>query len=145
MQRFGFNSLVAFLIVVITAGTSCATTSYHDDDMARLATLARTTMSIVKGEYYGKTLPAKIDEGAIIQLVRTQNSRHFKELNQLDGKIELMIVSDGKNMGAVIWDSSNNRKLIQDLQCTPKLDDHTYRRTEYGHVFSLDFKTCSDH
>lgn len=61
----------------------------------------------------------------------------------LDGKIGLMIVSDGAYMGAVIWDSGNNRKLIQDLQCTLKLDDPTYQREEFGNEFTLDWKICS--
>ena len=102
-------------------------------------------MSIVKGEYYGKTLPAQINEDEIILIVRTQNSQHFKELEQLDGEIELMIVSEGALMGAVIWDSGNNRKLIQDLQCTLKLDDPAYQREVFGNEFTLDWKICSAH
>lgn len=143
MQRFGFKTLIVFLVVFVGAGTSCAGNFYRADDMAKLSTLVRTTMSIVKGEYYGKTLPSRINEDEIIQIVRTQNSRHFKELEQLEGKVELMIVSDGTYMGAVIWDSGNNRKLIQDLQCTLKLDDPTYQREEFGNEFTLDWKICS--
>lgn len=143
MQRFGFKTLIVFLVVFVGAGTSCAGNFYHEDDMAKLSTLVRTTMSIVKGEYYGKTIPFQINEVEIIQIVRTQNSRHFKELEQLEGKIELMIVSDGTYMGAVIWDSGNNRKLIQDLQCTLKLDDSSYQREEFGSKFTLDLKICS--
>lgn len=142
MQRFGFNSLMIFLVIVAGTSSSCATNVYRDDDMAKLATLARTTMSIVKGEYYGKTLPAQLDENRIIEIVRTRNSSNFKELDQLDGQTELMIVSDGTSMGAIIWDSDSDRKLIQDLQCTPKLDDAAYQREEFGHAFALDFKTC---
>src|SRR4030066_245325 len=74
MQRFGFKTLIVFLIIVVGAGTSCAGNIYRDDDMARLSTLVRTTMSIVKGEYYGKTMPSQISEIEIIQIVRTQNS-----------------------------------------------------------------------
>jgi len=102
-------------------------------------------MSIVKGEYYGKTLPSTINEDEIIQIVRTQNSQNFKELEQLNGPIELLIVSNGTYIGAVVWDSSNNRKLIQDLQCTLKLDDPTYQREEFDNEFTLDWKICSAH
>lgn len=111
--------------------------------MARLSTLVRTTMSIIKGNYYGSTIPSQISEDEIVQIVRTQNSRHFQELERLDGQIELRIVSDGTYMGAIIWDSGNNRKLIQDLQCTLKLDDPAYRREEFGNEFTLDWKICS--
>ncbi len=101
MQRFGFKTLIIFLAVFVGMGTSCAGNFYREDDMAMLSTLVRTTMSIVKGEYYGKTMPSQIKEDEIIQIVRTQNSRHFKELERLDGKIELMIVSDSTYMGAI--------------------------------------------
>jgi len=145
MQRFGFNTLILSLVIFIGAGASCAGDIYRDDDMARLSTMVRTTMSIVKGEYYGKTIPSQINEDKIIQIVRTQNSRHFKELEQLDGQIELMIVSNGTYMGAIIWNSGNNRKLIQDLQCTLKLDDPAWKREEFGNKFTLDWKICSVH
>lgn len=145
MRRFGFNTLIAFLIFFIGTGTSCAGNFYHDEDMAKLSTMVRTTMSIVKGEYYGKTLPSKINEDGIIRIVRIQNSQNFKELEQLNGPIELLIVSNGTCLGAIVWDSRNNRKLIQDLQCTLKLDDPTYQREEFGNEFTLDWKICSAH
>ena len=145
MQRFGFKTLIVFLVIFVGAGTSCAGNLYREDDMARLSTLVRTTMSIVKGEYYGKTIPSQINEDEIIQIVRTQNRRHFKELEQLDGKIELFIVSDAAYMGAVISDTGNNRNLIQDLQCTLKLDDPAYQREVFGNEFTLDWKICSVH
>ena len=145
MQRFGFKALVVFLSIFIGAGTSCAGTFYHDDDMARLSTMARTTMSIVKGEYYGKIIPSQINEDEIIQIVHTQNSRYFKELNHLDGQVELMMVSDGTHIGVIIWDSGNNRNLIQDLQCTLKLDDPAWQREELGNEFTLDWKICLVH
>ncbi|MCR4345967.1 MAG: hypothetical protein NUV55_01985 [Sulfuricaulis sp.] len=142
MQRFGFNVLIVLVVIFVGTGTSCAGKIYHEDDMARLSTMVRTTMSIVKGKFYEKTMPYQINEDKIVEIVRNENSRHFKELNQLDGRIELMIVSDGTYMGAIIWDSDNNRKLIQDLQCTLKLDDPTWQREEFGNEFTLDWKIC---
>jgi hypothetical protein len=145
MQRFGLNVLIVFVVIFVGTGASCAGKIYHEDDMARFATMVRTTMSIVKGKFYEKTIPYQINEDEIIEIVRSDNSRHFKELKQLDGRIELMIVSDGTHMGAIIWDSDNNRKLIQDLQCTLKLDDPTWQREEFGNEFTLDWKICSVH
>lgn len=144
MQRFGFNALLIFLSIFLGGGASCAGKIYSDTDMARLSTMVRTTMSIVKGKYYGETIPHQIAEDEIIEIVHTQNSLHFKELNQLDGQIELIMVSNGTYLGAIVWDSGNNRKLIQDLQCTLKLDDPTWMRNEFGNKFTLDWGICSD-
>lgn len=143
MQHSGFKLFTVFLIILFGACTSSADDLYHEVDMAKLSTLVRTTMSIVKGEYYGRTIPSRISEDDIVQMVRAQNSRHFKELEQIDGNINLEIVSNGSQIGAIVWDSNNNRKLIQDLQCTLILDDPAYQRKEFGNEFSLDWNKCS--
>ena len=144
MRRFGFNPLIVFLVVIIGAGSSCMEDySYSEGEIGKLSTLVRTTLDITKGKYYGKTLPSQMNEDEIVQIILSERP-HFKELELLEGEIELMFVSNGTDIGAIIWDSGNNRKLIQDLQCTRKLDDPTYQREEFGNTFTLDWKICSD-
>ena len=142
MQHSGFKTLTVILIVFVGMGASCAGKTYSDSEMAKLSTLVRTTLSIVKGKYFGKPLPATINEAEITEIVRTENSRHFEELKQLKGQVELKMVSNGTQLGAVAWDSGNNRKLLQDLQCTIKLDDPAWQREELGQEFTLDWKLC---
>lgn len=142
MQRFGYNIFLAVFILFVVTSTSCLNNSYSDDDMARMATVVRTTMSIIKGKYYDSVIPEKITEKEIIDIVRTENSSHFKEMNQFDGELDIKIVSHNKFIGAIVWNSNTNRKLIQDLRCTLKLDDPVWERKEMGSQFTLDWNIC---
>lgn len=142
MQRSGYNIFLLVLVFFTVAITSCANERYSDDDMARMATVVRTTMSIIKGKYYGSAIPEIILEKQIIEIVREENSSHFKELEQFNDKFDIKIVSHNKLIGAIVWDSENNRKLIQDLRCTLKLDDSVWKRNVMGSEFTLDWNVC---
>lgn len=140
MRRFGYKVVLAAFFVSLSV--SCSAQRYADDDMARMATVVRTTMSIVKGKYYGTDIPEVISEKTLIEIVRNENSQHFNELDIFDGSIDIMIVGYQRHIGAVVWDSDSGKKLLQDLQCTLKLDDQTWQRDEQGQQFMLDWTIC---
>lgn len=124
-------------------GVSCATQRYSEEDMTRMATVVRTTMSIIKGVYFGEDIPEEISEDELINIILTQNSPHFKELGIFHSYIEIKIISNTKDIGAVVWDSRTHRKIMQDLECTLKLDDATWKGEEFDDSFTLDWGICS--
>jgi len=115
-------------------------TVYSEKDMGQLATLTRTTMDIVWSGYIGDTLPSNISEPQILETVRRLNT-NFDELNMLD-RYEMVMVSDGLNLATIVWDPENDRKLIEDLRCTKKLDASTWRECSFGNAFSLEWNVC---
>lgn len=140
MQHFGYN--IIFVILLTITSSSCATNRYSDDDMARMATVVRTAMNIIKGKYYYSDIPSVTNEKKTIEIVLKENSSHFKEMEQFDGALEIKIISNGKYIGVIVWNSDTNRKLIQDLRCTLKLDDKAWKREALGSEFNLDWNIC---
>jgi len=139
MQHFGLNILIVILTITLY---SCATKHYSDEDMARVSTVVRTCMSIAKGKYYDSDIPEQINEKELIKIIETENSTHFKELDRFDGPLEIKIVTHNKYIAAVVWDSETNQKLLQDLQCTLKLDEKSWKNNVTGSQFTLDWKVC---
>lgn len=141
MRRFGWHSLIIVLIVsLVTVTTSCEKV-YDEKEMGRLATLTRVVMDIVRSQYIESQVPAELSEPQIIDIVVKANT-DFEELKMLD-KYDMEIVSDGANIGAVVWDPGNDRKLIQDLRCTKYLDDPAWRNVFYGKEFTLNWDICT--
>jgi hypothetical protein len=62
--------------------------------------------------------------------------------NKLLDKYDMVIVSNGTRIGCVIWDPENGRKLIQDLRCTSKLDEPTWRQKVFGKDLTLPWTVC---
>ncbi len=141
MRRFGFSSFVLCLVTLTILNSGCVAKEYDKDEMAKLATLTKTCMNIVKGQYYKKPIPEQMSEEEVVSIVKARNAQ-FDELEQLDGKIDLILYSDTNHVGAVVWDTGNERKLIQELQCTIELDDPAWEREEYGSSFTLKWETC---
>lgn len=140
MRRFGY-SLVLILVFFLTAAPGgCGTKSYDEKEMGGLATLARVVMDIVSSEYIDKPIPQTISKTQVKEIVTRVNMK-FDELKLLD-KYDIVIVSNGKQIGCVIWDPENGRKLIQDLRCTPKLDEPTWRQEVFGSDFTLPWTIC---
>jgi len=141
MRRFGFSAFVLSIFLFLASVGGCDEQTYDEKDMGQLATLTRTVMDIVKSEYVGVEVPKKLSEPKIIEIVTRVNT-NFSQLKLLD-KYDMEIVSDGKHLGAVVWDPNNGRKLIQDLRCTKKLDKAAWRTSLYGNTFSLDWAICA--
>ena len=140
MRRFGYSLLIVIFFFLTAGPSGCDTTSYDEKEMGGLATLARVVMDIVSSEYIDKPVPQVISERQIKEIVTRVNT-NFEELKLLD-KYDMVIVSNGTQIGCVIWDPENGRKLIQDLRCTPKLDEPTWRQNIFGKDFSLSWAIC---
>jgi hypothetical protein len=140
MRRFGYSLLIIVLFFLTAAPSSCNTTSYDEKEMGGLATFARIAMDIVSSEYIGKPVPRIIPKTQIKEILAKVNA-NFEELKLLD-KYDMVIVSNGTQVGCVIWDPINKRKLIQDLRCTPKLDELTWRQRVFGNDFTLSWAIC---
>jgi hypothetical protein len=140
MRRFGYSLLIIIFFFLTAAPSGCDTTSYDEKEMGGLATLARVVMDIVSSEYIDKPVPQVISEAQIKEIVTRVNT-NFEELKLLD-KYDMVIVSNGTQMACVIWDPGNGRKLIQDLRCTPKLDEPAWRQKVFGNDFTLSWATC---
>jgi hypothetical protein len=97
-------------------------------------------MDIVSSEYIDKPVPQTISKAQIKEIVTRVNT-NFEELKLLD-KYDMVIVSNGKQIGCVIWDPDNGRKLIQDLRCTPNPDEFTWRQKVFGRDFTLSWALC---
>ena len=108
MRRFGWHSLIILLIVLLVTATTSCENVYDEKEMGRLATLTRVVMDIVRSQYIESQVPAELSEPQIIDIVVKANT-DFEELKMLD-KYDMEIVSDGTNIGAVVWDPGNNRK-----------------------------------
>ncbi len=141
MRRFGY-SLLLIICFFLTAAPSSCTTSYDEKEMGGLATLDRVVMDIVSTEYINKPVPQIISKNQIKEIVTRVNT-NFEELKLLD-KYDIVIVSSGKQIGCVIWDPENGRKLIQDLRCTPKLDEPTWQQKVFGNEFTLSWAKCDN-
>jgi hypothetical protein len=139
MRRFGFSLLIVFFFFIIAAPSSC-TKSYDEKEMGELFTFDRVVMDIVSSEYISKQIPDKITKDQIKEIVIRKNS-NMDKLKFLD-KYNMVIVSHGTQIGCVIWDPENDRKLIQDLRCTPKLDEPTWRQKVFGSDFTLSWAIC---
>lgn len=148
MQRSGYNLHIVLLAVfVLTTSTACAAIDsnscreYSEKDMGQLATFVRVTMDIVSSTYMGEPAPAILSEEEIKELIR-QRGTPFKELELLD-KYEMTMVSHEGQWAAVVWDPANEQKLVQDLRCTTRLDELSWRACNHGHEFTLDWRTCN--
>jgi hypothetical protein len=141
MQRFGFSLLLICFFIFSAVPAGCAGKSYDEKEMGRLATFVRVVMDIVSSEYDDKPVPKLIKKEQLRKIIIKANT-DFEELELLD-KYGMIIVSDGKEMGAVVWDPKTNRKLIQDLRCTAKVDDPAWRKTVTGNDFTLDWGICA--
>ena len=140
MRRFGFSLLIVFFFFIIAAPSSC-TKSYDEKEMGELFTFDRVVMDIVSSEYISKQIPDKITKDQIKEIVIRQNS-NMDKLKLLD-RYNMVIVSKGNQIGCVICDPENGRKLIQDLRCTPKLDEPTWRQKVFGCNFTLPWSICN--
>lgn len=140
MRRFGF-SIVLLIFFVFTAGIgSCTEGKYSEEDMGQVATFVRVVMDIVSSDYIDKDIPPEITKTRIKEIVIGINT-DFEELDLLD-KYEMIIVSNGVEIATVIWDPGNNRKLMQDLRCTPYVDEPSWRSEIFGNAFTLDWSIC---
>jgi hypothetical protein len=108
--------------------------------MGRLFTFDRVVMDIVSSEYIGKPVPQLVSNTQIKEIVIRVN-KDIDELKLLD-KYDMIIVSNGTQIGCVICDPDNGRKLIQDLRCTPELDEATWRQKVFGCDFTLSWSIC---
>jgi len=140
MRRFGYSLLIVLLFFVTAAPSRCTTKSYDEKEMGGLATLARVVMDIVSSEYIDKPVPQSLTKTQIKEIV-TRVNKNFEELKLLD-KYDMVIVSNGTQIGCVIWDPETKRKLIQDLRCTPKLDEPTWREAVFGTDLTLSWAIC---
>lgn len=139
MRRFGFSLLIVFVFFFTAAPSGCIK-SYDEKEMGKLATFARVVMDIVSSEYIGKQIPNVITKDQIKEIVIRKNS-NMDELKLLD-RYNMVIVSHGTQIGCVIWDPDDGRKLIQDLRCTSKLDEPTWRQKVFGSDFTLSWAIC---
>ena len=142
MRRFGYSTLIISLFFLTAALSGCSTTSYDEKEMGGLATFDRVVMDIVSSEYIDKPVPQTISKTQIKEIVTRVNTK-FEELKYLD-KYDMVIVSNGTKIGCVFWDPENGRKLIQDLRCTQKLDEPTWRQTVFGSDFTLSWAICDN-
>jgi hypothetical protein len=140
MRRFGYSLRLITFFFLTAALSGCSTTSYNEKEMGGLATLDRVVMDIVSSEYIDKPVPQIISKTQIKEIVMRVNT-NFEELKLLDN-YDIVIVSNGKQIGCVIWDPTNGRKLIQDLRCTQKLDEPTWRQKVFGKDFTLSWAIC---
>ena len=139
MRRFGFSLLIVFVFFIIAAPSSC-TKFYDEQEMGHLFTFDTVVMKIVSSEYIGKQIPNLITKDQIKEIVIRRNGK-MDELKFLD-RYNMVIVSNGTQIGCVIWDPENDRKLIQDLKCTPNLDEPTWRQKVFGSDFTLSWEIC---
>jgi hypothetical protein len=140
MRRFGYSLRFSVFFFLTVATSGCCTMSYDEKEMGGLTTFDRVVMDIVSSDYIDKPVPQTISKIQIKEIVTRVNT-NFDELKLLD-KYDMIIVSNGKQIGSVIWDPKNGRKLIQDLRCTPKLDDPTWRQKVFGKDFTLSWAIC---
>lgn len=140
MQHFGFNFITLFLTITLFSSQGCAAKKYSDDDMVPLTTLSRIVLDVVRANYIGKDAPAEIDEDSARAIIESRG-RKMEVLDQLD-KYDLKIVSNGKKFGSVFWDPGNDRKLIEDLRCTKKVDRKVWKEVVYGNEFTLKWENC---
>lgn len=139
MRRFGFSIILIALVFFIAASSGCIK-SYDEKEMGRLATFARVSMDIVSSEYIDESIPNVISKSQIKQIV-TREKKKINELKLLD-KYDMVIVSNGTEIGCVFFDPHNGRKLIQDLRCTPNPDETTWRQKVFGNDFTLSWSIC---
>jgi len=139
MRRFGYSLLIIVLFFFTAAPSGCAK-SYDEKEMGSLATFAREVMDIVSSEYIDKPVPQIISKTQIRKIV-TRVNKDFDQLKFLD-KYDMVIVSNSSQIGCVIWDPENGQKLLQDLRCTPKLDEPTWRQKIFGSDFNLSWAIC---
>lgn len=142
MRRFGYSFLIIIFFFFTAAPSGCNTLSYDENEMGGLATFARVVMDIVSTEYIDQPAPQIILKTQIKEIV-TRTNTNFQALKLLD-KYDMVIVSHGALIGCVIWDSENGRKLIQDLRCTPKLDEPTWRQIVFGNDLTLSWAICDN-
>jgi hypothetical protein len=140
MRRFGYSLLIILLFFFTAAPSSCSTMSYDEKEMGGLATFARVVMDIVSSEYIDKPVPQIISKTQLKEIVTRVNT-NFEELKLLN-KYDMVIVSHGTQIGCVIWDPENGRKLIQDLRCTQKSDELSWRQKLFGKDFTLSWAIC---
>lgn len=144
MRRSGLKGIATFILVIVMASCSWfagqAKNTYDEHEMAQLATLTRTVMNIVRSDFIGTAFPASLDETQIVETVRRLNT-DFSELKLLD-RYDMVMVSNGKQLAAVAWDPKTDRRLLQDLRCTSRLDEATWREVVFGHVFTLGWQAC---
>ena len=141
MQRFGYNTVSALLLAVILISTQgCAEKKYADSDIVPLTTLSRVMLDVVRVDYIGQEAPAMIDEESAKAIIE-KRGRKMDALQQLD-EYDMKIVSNGKKFGAVFWDPRNERKLIEDLRCTKKVDHKAWQEVIFGNEFTLKWEEC---
>lgn len=146
MRHSGLKCFAAFFLIIVIAGCNRfpgqTKETYDEQEMARLATLTRTVMNIVRSDFIGTVLPPALDETRIVETVRRLNT-DFSELKLLE-RYDMVMVSNGKRLAAVAWDPETDRKLLQDLRCTSRLDEATWRQSVAGHEFTLGWQPCGD-
>jgi len=144
MLRFGFKNIVTILLVIVIASCSWlngrAKKSYDEQEMAKLATLTRTMMNIVRTDFIDTPFPATLNETQIVEIVHRLNT-NFAELKLLD-RYDMAMFSNGKKLAAVAWDPETDRKLLQDLRCTSQIDEATWREFVFDHDFTLGWVAC---
>jgi len=139
MRRFGFSILIIFFFIFTAAPSQCAK-HYDEKEMGEVSTFARVVMDIVYSKYIDKQIPLKISKDQIKEIVTKANT-NIEELKILD-KYDMVIVSNGTQIACVICDPGSGRKLLQDLRCTPKLDEATWRQEVFGCDFTLSWSIC---
>lgn len=140
MRHFGYSIFILFAVLVTSVTGGCNEKAYDEKDMGKLATFTRVVMDIVYGAYINKRLPGEIPEESIKMIVIDKNT-DFEELRLLE-IYDMKIVSYGKQLGAVVWDPKNGRKLIEDLRCTKSPDAIAWRDITYGSNFTLNWSLC---
>lgn len=144
MRHSGLKIIAILIWAAVIAGCSwfakTDTETYDEREMAQLATFTRTVMNIVRSDYIGKAFPAVLDETRIVATVSRLNP-NFSELKLLD-RYDMVMVSNGKHLAAVVWDPKTDRKLLQDLRCTSRIDEATWRETVLDHEFTLGWQSC---
>lgn len=147
MRHSGCNLYIILLaIFVLTTSTSHAAVDsnscreYSEKDVGQLATFVRVTMDIVSSSYDSENTPALVTEENIREIIR-QRGTPFKELELLD-LYELNMVTHEGQWAAVAWDPTTNQKLLQDLRCTTRLDEPSWKTCTYGNELTLDWRTC---
>lgn len=146
MRRFGFRFTLVCLLLTTLFASGCAlhadpcAKTYDEKEMGQLATLTRVVLDIVRSDYLDAPMPETLTEQQVIETVRRLNT-DFAELRMLD-RYDMLIVSDGQQLAAVVWDPLNDRKLIEDLRCTRKLDAAVWRECASGGEFMLGWEGC---
>ncbi|MBI5641175.1 MAG: hypothetical protein HZA17_12185 [Nitrospirae bacterium] len=141
MRRSGYSVLIILLIVFVPLLGACDEKKYDEKKMGQLATFVRVIMDIVSTEYIDRPIPKEVSEKQIVEIVKKDNT-DFQELKLLD-TYDIVMVSDGVQLGAVVWDPDNGRKLIQDLRCTKSPDELTWSQVVYGQEFTLSWGLCA--